>query len=422
MIQRHRLVSFVESSSWIVPLASMGLAVLLLTPLRRLDAALGWTVMGFGLDGARALLAMLAASMLTLLVFLFSAVLIVAQLASTQLTPRVVATTLVRDRAARATIGLILLTFMLTVGVLGRSEERVLQISTFLCVLLSLASIAMFLYFVDYMLKALRPVSVCERVARDGGKVIEEVYPDLRQAPRDTTRSVLAMRPGPPERTILHEGTSAVLLAVDFRWLSELGQQAQGLVELVPPVGAFVAVDQPLFRLYGGAASLDDDRLRGTLAFGRERTLEQDPRFAFRILVDIAAKALSPAINDPTTAVLALDQIHRMLRMVGKRHLDTEAILDASGKSGVFFHTPEWEDYVTLAISEIRQFGATSLQVVRRLRAMIDNLRASLPADRWPPLEVQQRMLDRAVERAFPDPEDRAYAGTAEIEDEAYLR
>jgi uncharacterized membrane protein len=180
-------------------------------------------------------------------------------------------------------------------------------------------------------------------------------------------------------------------------------------------------VEDPLFRLYGGAAGLDEHPLRRALAFGRERTLEQDPRFAFRILVDIAAKALSPAINDPTTAVLAIDQLHRMLRMVGKRHLDTEAMLDASGSFGVTFHTPEWEDYVTLSISEIRQFGATSLQVVRRLYAMIRNLRASLPADRWPPLEIQVRMLDRAVERAFPDPEDRAAAGVPESEDESYL-
>jgi uncharacterized membrane protein len=144
--------------------------------------------------------------------------------------------------------------------------------------------------------------------------------------------------------------------------------------------------------------------------------MEQDPMFAFRILVDIAVKALSSAINDPTTAVLALDQIHRLLRTVGQRHLDTEAMLDASGRFGVAFRTPDWEDYVTLAASEIRHYGATSLQVVRRLRAMLENLKASLPPDRWPPLELQLRVLDRSVARAFPDPEDRAFAGVADLQ------
>jgi uncharacterized membrane protein len=144
--------------------------------------------------------------------------------------------------------------------------------------------------------------------------------------------------------------------------------------------------------------------------------MEQDPMFAFRILVDIAAKALSPAINDPTTAVLAIDQIHRLLRAVGKRHLDTEAMLDESGRFGVAFRTPDWEDYVTLSVSEIRQYGATSVQVVRRLRAMLENLKASLPPDRWPPLELQLQVLHRAIERAFPDLEDQAIAGVADVE------
>jgi uncharacterized membrane protein len=179
-------------------------------------------------------------------------------------------------------------------------------------------------------------------------------------------------------------------------------------------VGEFVAVGEPLFRLYAGAVALDDAALRGALAFGRERTLEQDPMFAFRILADIAAKALSPAINDPTTAVLAIDQIHRLLRGIGKRHLDSEAILDETGACGVLFHTPDWEDYVTLAVSEIREYGATSLQVVRRLRAMLENLIESLPSARRPHLEVQLRVLDRAVRRSFPDAEDREAAGAAD--------
>jgi hypothetical protein len=83
-----------------------------------------------------------------------------------------------------------------------------------------------------------------------------------------------------------------------------------------------------LFRLYGGAAAIDDRQLQASVALGSERTLEQDPTFAFRILVDIAIKALSPAINDPTTAVLAIDQLHRLLRHVGLRHVSREEICD----------------------------------------------------------------------------------------------
>jgi uncharacterized membrane protein len=413
-IQRYRISTFVRSALWLVPLASMLLALLLTPLLRRIDQATGWTLFGFGLDGTRALLAMLAASMLSLLVFVLSALLIAVQVASAQLTPRVIAATFLRNRPVKFTIGLVVFSFMLSVGVLGRSEKSVLQLSTAICILTSLASIAMFLFLVDYALKSLRPVSLVARVAAEGFTVVEDVYPHLLGAEIDRRRSTRPSILGAPDRTIHHAGDSAVLLAADFRWLSAAGVAARGLIELVPRVGEFIAVGEPLFHLYGGAAHLDVRPLRAALAFGQERTLEQDPMFAFRILVDIAAKALSPAINDPTTAVLAIDQIHRLLRSVGRRHLDTEAMLDESGTFGVAFHTPDWEDYVVLAVSEIRQYGRGSFQVMRRLRAMLENLIASLPESHRPPLEVQLRMLARSVERDFPDAEDRESAAFAD--------
>ena len=413
-ILRYRIWTFVRSALWLVPLGSMFLAVAVTAILRQIDHATGWTLLGFGLDGARALLAMLAASMLSLLVFVLSALLIAVQVASAQLTPRVIAATFLRDRAVKFTIALVVFTFLLSIGVLGRTEDSVLQLSTAICILASLASIAMFLLLVDYALKSLRPVSLVARVAAEGFKVVEDVYPHLRGEEIDRRRSKRISVPGAPDRTILHAGDSAVLIAADFRELSAAGVAAQGLIELLPRVGDFIAEGEPLFHLYAGAARLEDRPLRAALAFGQERTLEQDPMFAFRILVDIAAKALSPAINDPTTAVLAIDQIHPLLRAIGKRHLDTEAILDETAAFGVVFRTPNWEDYVTVAASEIRQYGASSLQVVRRLRAMLEDLIANLTEVRRPPLETQLRVLDRALARNFPDPEDLESAGAAD--------
>ena len=415
-IQRYRLSSFVRSALWLVPLLSMLLAVASTPLLRWLDEDFGWTLLGFGREGARALLAMLAASMLSLLVFMLSSLLIAVQIASANLTPRVIAVTFMRDRPVKLTIGIVVFTFMLSIGVLGRTEDSVLQLSTAVCIVASLASIALFLFLVDYALKALRPVSVVGRVAKEGFEVIEDVYPVLLGTQVDRRRTTFPPEPGPAARTILHAGHSAVLIAADFWWLSGAGLAAQGLVELVPRVGEFIAVGEPLFHLRGGAVALDDAALRKALAFGEERTLEQDPMFAFRILVDIAAKALSPAINDPTTAVLALDQIQRLLRWLGQRHLDTGALLDESGTLGVAFHTPDWEDYVILAVSEIRQYGRGSFQVMRRLRAMLESLSASLPPDRRPPLAVQLRMLARSVERDFPDAEDREGAAFADLQ------
>jgi uncharacterized membrane protein len=173
-------------------------------------------------------------------------------------------------------------------------------------------------------------------------------------------------------------------------------------------------VDEPLFNLYGGARSVDEEALRDAVAFGSERTLEQDPTFAFRIVIDIALRALSAAINDPTTAVLAIDQLHRMLRRVGNRHLRTDAIRNQSGKLRVIFRTPNWEDYVHLAFSEIRSCGSTNLQIVRRLRAMIDNLVETLPTQCHPSLQQQLSLLDREIVRNFTYPEELALARIAD--------
>src|SRR5262245_18430022 len=115
---------------------------------------------------------------------------------------------------------------------------------------------------------------------------------------------------------------------------------------------------------------------------GAERTIEQDATFAFRVIVDIAIKALSRAINDPTTAVLSIDQPHRLLRAVGRRHLHDDAIRDAAGNVRVVYHTPNWVHFVQLSCREIRLYGAENFQVARRLRAMLENLKQALPEAR----------------------------------------
>ena len=132
---------------------------------------------------------------------------------------------------------------------------------------------------------------------------------------------------------------------------------------MVPQVGDYVAFGDPLFRVFRGGATLAPEALCQSVALGQERTLAQDPTFAFRIMVDIAPKALSPAINDPTTAVLALDQIHHLLRKVSDRYLDTGHVRDATGRLRLVYRTPDWEDFVKLAVTEIRHFGGESIQI-----------------------------------------------------------
>jgi uncharacterized membrane protein len=141
----------------------------------------------------------------------------------------------------------------------------------------------------------------------------------------------------------------------------------------------------------------------------RSHSGPQDSTFAFRVIVDIAIKALSKAINDPTIAVLAIDQLHRLLRNVGKRHLHDEQIMDDVGRLRVIFPTPN-DDFVQLAFREIRLYGAENFQIARRLRAMIDNLMKTLRESRWPALRLELDLLDRTIEKLYIFPEDMALA------------
>jgi uncharacterized membrane protein len=179
---------------------------------------------------------------------------------------------------------------------------------------------------------------------------------------------------------------------------------------MAPQVGDFIAAGDPLFRLYQGGQTLSAARMHDLVAVGQERTLEQDPTFVFRVLVDIANKGLSPGINDPTTAVLALDQIHYLLRYVGERKLSDGRIHDRNGRLRFVYRTPDWAEFVELAVTEIRQYGGASIQVARRLCAMLENLIQVLPEGRTAVLRAELDLVHRASERLFSEPEDRAMA------------
>jgi uncharacterized membrane protein len=401
-----------RSSLWTVPIIAIPFAMLATRLAHWLDVRLQWTFLGFGVKGAEALLQATATATLSFLVFTFGSLLVALQVASGQLTPRIIATTLLRNNVVRYTVGLFILTFLFALGVQNRLETRVYQLPLFIAAVLALLCFAAFLYLIDYAARLLRPISVLTQVGNEGLRVIESVYPDLSLSPGmpPIQRQTL----GPPDRIIHHRGSSGIILAANIATLKSAADKADGVIELVPQVGDFVAVDEPVFNLYGGAYGVDEEVLRAAIAFGSERTMEQDPTFAFRIVIDIALKALSPAINDPTTAVLAIDQLHRMLRSVGRRNLGTDETLDASGKLRVVFRTPNWDDFVNLAFSEIRACGANNLQIVRRLRAMIENLKETLPSQRQDKLRHQLSLLDREAKRLFRYPEELALASIAD--------
>ena len=410
-LQRYRLGSFLRSSVWLPPVLGMVAALLLRPVIQRVDLVLGWKA-AVGPGGAQALLGALAASMLTFIVFVFSILLVAVQLASAQLTPRIIAL-VHRSRVLKLSLTFFVFAFTYTLAVLSRIEDSVPQISLWMAVYSSVICIGLFIFMIDHVGKSLRPVSVLTRVGSAGQEVIRAVYPRPIAGTGDTPTNVALLPEDAPSRIVASRRTGAVL-AFDEIGLVELARRADCLIELVPQVGDFVTVGDPLFRLHRGGEAIADRQLQQSVAIGPERTLEQDPEFAFRIVVDIAAKALSPAINDPTTAVLVLDQLHGLLRTVAARRLDTGRVSDGDGRLRLAYRTPDWEDFVSLSITEIRHFGRESIQIVRRMRAMLEKLIEVVPPQRVALLRAELDLLSRGVEQDFRDPEDRIRAASGD--------
>jgi len=132
------------------------------------------------------------------------------------------------------------------------------------------------------------------------------------------------------------------------------------------------------------------------------------------LLVDVAIKALSPGINDPTTAVMALNEIDDLLGRIGRRQLDVGQVRDKNGALRLVYPTPTWEDFLSLAIDEIRYFGATSYQVMRRLRAMLIDLENLVPPSRRDALKVQTARMDATVLRTYRDASEVQLAQTSD--------
>jgi uncharacterized membrane protein len=403
-LQRYRLRNFVRNSAWLPPLAGLVAALATNRLMWWADRLLGWHAR-VGVEGSRIVLTALASSMFTFIVFVFSILLLSVQLASAQLTPRFIAQ-FFRNRTLKVSLSVFVFVFTYDLALLARIDDFVPQLSVWLAKYASVAAIGIFLYMVDSVGKSLRPVTILTAIGRQGHDVIEAVYPD-------SARSAAGASPSMPGGEVRVVGNSrpGVVLAFDPVGLAALARRAGCLIEVVPQVGDFIATGDPLFRVHGGGGGDVEERdLQESIAIGPERTIEQDPAFAFRIIVDVAAKALSPAINDPTTAVLAIDQLHHLLRTAGHRDLDTGQVRDAGGRLLLLYRTPNWDDLVGLAVTEIRQYGKDSIQIARRLRAMLESLIPAVGEERAVRLREELDLIRRGVERNFPDVEDRARA------------
>src|SRR6202030_3883073 len=219
--------------------------------------------------------------------------------------------------------------------------------------------------------------NVLHLVGDQGRAVIREMFrglDDASAAPHPAESAASTARLGRVTQTVKYFGKPRTDAKLDVDSLVALAREGQGTIVMACAVGDTLVEGSALLHVHDSGTPLLEDALRRAVHLKRERTFEQDPKYPIRLLVDIAIKALSPAINDPTTAVQAMDQIEDLLRRLGRRDLDAGYARDADGGLRVVLPIPTWEDYITLAFDEIRQFGGSSIQVMRRLRSALVEL------------------------------------------------
>jgi len=385
---RRRLRGLTESvrtGLWAIPTLATVLAVLAALGLIQLDRHLDTDVrltFGAGPDGAREVLSAIVTSMITFTGLVFSITIVVLTLTSSQFSPRVLRTFL-RDRQTQLSLAVFVATFVYAVVVLrtvNSTEDAtfVPAVATTTGVVLLLFSVGAFIAYIHHITTAIQVSSILASIGDETRAALARRHPRnagpaaaLPPRPTEVATSVL-VAPGPGVVTHLDtDRLIALAHAADVVLRTELGP------------GDFVPTGGPVFDVLGDAHALDAAAVLGCLTLGRERTMQQDVAFGLRQLVDIAERALSPGVNDPTTAVQALDQIHDVLRRLAGTHLHPGLHCDHRGELRLVTPQERFADYVALSLEEIEQYGADSLQVTRRLAQLrADVASAALPGHR----------------------------------------
>lgn len=384
---------------WVLPMAIVAVALAagyLLPELDRLAREQLPYVFRGGPSGARDMLGTIAGAMISVTGLVFSITMVVVQLASSQYSPRVLRDFLA-SRVTQVTLGIFTATFTYALTVLrsvrgdsGEGGAFVPQLAITIGFLLVLASVGMFLAFIHSITQSIQVSSI---VLHLGDATVDVVD---RYLPEPTTPGA---RLGddewrPSDQRVLQTVVArehGSIVELDLRGLVARAAEDDLVIESLMQVGDFAPEGYPALRIWrtADAPPLDEgrlERIRALVPVEQERALHQDPAFGIRKLVDIAERALSPGINDPTTAIQVLDQLHRILRLAVTR-AELPALIRSDERLRLVHRPQRVEQLIDLALAEPLHYGRGSLQVPRRLLQMLDDLQHVALAEHRPCLQ-----------------------------------
>jgi uncharacterized membrane protein len=412
---RFRIREYLRESLWVVPSLGAVVGILGAAILIAIDSHVkvpsSWA---YSPSTASTVLSAIVGAVAALTGFVVTVTVLVVQMASGTFSPRSMRLWY-RDPVLKGALALLVGTLAYSFSLLRRIESAfVPDLGVTLAGLLLIVGLVIFVLFLNRFVHLLRPAAVAALVAKGVSRSLDD---DIAR-----TRDLGSIFGGPPEgiaepvALTVRSTRPGAVQALDLRGMARWADRHQCLVVMRHSVGEFVQAGDLLFEVYGdpGQADAAVRGLRGLVALGIERTIEQDPAFALRVMVDVASKALSPAINDPTTAVQVLDYLGDSLRVIGEADLSAPTWQSGAAKRGVVVPVRRWEDFLALGITEIREFGSTSIQVLRRMRAVLEKLLQEVRPENRAAVKAEIARLDATVAAAFSGSTDRDWAGIAD--------
>ncbi len=414
-----------RASLWFVPGAIVVMAVGLAIALIEIDARIdrgffeSWPrLFGAGAAGSRGMLATVAGSMITVAGVVFSITLVALSLASSQYTSRVLRN-FMTDRTNQTVLGVFVGIFAYCLVVLrtireGETTEFVPSLAVMGGVVLAFVGIGFFIYFIHHIATLIQASQILARLAAETISRVDHLFPQglgdegERKAGMDAANAgpVGTWKPVPAART-------GYIQHVDNEALLALARDCKAVIRMEHPIGDFVIEGMPIASVLrgGGVVATSDaeivNRLGTAYAINQQRTTGQDAAYGIRQLVDVALKALSPGINDTTTAVMSLDYLTAILARLSSRRVESPWRYDG-GELRVITRGATFAGLVELSLDQIRQNAAGNVAVLTRLLGTLELLEGLTqnPARRQV-LWRQARALEEVVQRTVPGPHDR---------------
>jgi uncharacterized membrane protein len=397
---RFRIRRSLRESLWALPLLGALAGVLLGTLTVQIDESVSlpsdWQ---YSPSTANSVLAAIVGATAALTGFVVTVTVLVVQMATGMFSARYMRL-FYRDRMQKSVLAVLVGTLTFSFSLLRRVEsDFVPNLGVTFAGALVVVSLLLFVFFLDRFIHRLRPVVVAALVSRAGRRAFEATR-------RIAAAEAEPITPPPSDAATLVVNSlhGGAIQAIDAEGLVRWARDHNCVLVSTNAVGDFVPSGAPLAEVHGAMSAplAAEAELRGRFALGVERTIEQDPAFALRIMVDIAVMALSPAVNAPTTAVQVLDHLEDFMRWIGARELPALAELrDQEGRPRLLVPSQDWDELLALAVTEIRLYGGSAIQVVRRLRAMLEELHEAVRPEYRATVEAELVRLDATVAERF---------------------